>query len=367
MDMLRSCYRTKMKLFRDSAEMYWVRWYWAPPGAETYPHYHKFASLNWSEGERKSPYIGEEDRTNRVWDNGKQVMPVRGLHTCEEKAELIDGSTAAELDDPPRYNSWGVSNCCMETNGGLRFGGSAEITLGSCCPNGHTEKFKVIVEGFMGGIGACESYNGEFILEPIYHCAWGGVGPGIGQYAELWLLADNKFLNIFREGSGTPPLVMKPVGEFDCQGVNVMEHYYPEPISWCGEVGTVIVLPFGMEPPPPPPPPHPCSHCGNNVLVNMVISPEGFDGDLVDLNGECVLSFVGDCRWLGTNSSGKGWELVFNEFEGQWELIGTQSEIFNVHYYGGSFNCGSGGEFGPGFASSEGLTFPEYVSVSATP
>lgn len=79
MDDIRSCYRTKIRPFKDSDIEVTIRWYFADPDAKRFPGWHLFSSLNW-EGEQlpgATPVNpGEVPGAARPWCDGSKPFPI---------------------------------------------------------------------------------------------------------------------------------------------------------------------------------------------------------------------------------------------------------------------------------------------------
>ena len=105
MDLLRSCYSTKMRLVKDDPRTVDITWYWCEPGAQPGP-YTIFASGNYSEIP-DMPWTGpgEVKHAPRAWYDGKNIWGNAGQHVCGTAAQFANG-----LDHWPTPAEW--SWCC---------------------------------------------------------------------------------------------------------------------------------------------------------------------------------------------------------------------------------------------------------------
>lgn len=99
MDWVRSCYTTKMR-FVTGGPTHDVAWYFAPPGAMTFPDRHRFGSLNYSRGEFvDTGDIGEVPSVPRPWRNGSLPAPYDGQRFAGT-ASWFDTGCAGHADLP---------------------------------------------------------------------------------------------------------------------------------------------------------------------------------------------------------------------------------------------------------------------------
>jgi len=68
-DLLRSCYSTRMRLFRDSTEETDIVWYKCEPGVKPLPFHTVFASRNWNAPDKDWIGLGEVPGAPRAWTN----------------------------------------------------------------------------------------------------------------------------------------------------------------------------------------------------------------------------------------------------------------------------------------------------------
>jgi hypothetical protein len=72
MDLLRSCYSTSMRFFRDDPTECDVIWYWCPPDAKPFPGPTVFNSANWDSQKGIDGDLGEVRGAPRPWRSGQQ-------------------------------------------------------------------------------------------------------------------------------------------------------------------------------------------------------------------------------------------------------------------------------------------------------
>jgi hypothetical protein len=110
-DLIRSCYKTKMRLQVNSDDETEVQWFFCLPGAKVYPGYTRFASGNWAMDRFKWPGTGEVLGATRSWVNGKPPKTgLIGQGFCG-KATLIEGGYS--VGDPPLpCRLSGIAKCC---------------------------------------------------------------------------------------------------------------------------------------------------------------------------------------------------------------------------------------------------------------
>jgi hypothetical protein len=106
MDVLRSCYSTKMR-FTNGGPEYDVQWYFCPPGAKVFSGRHSYASLNYQTGRwpTSDTSIGEVVGALRPWRNGSLPAPYDGQRIggtagwfssgCSGHPDLVWGGTPA--------------------------------------------------------------------------------------------------------------------------------------------------------------------------------------------------------------------------------------------------------------------------------
>lgn len=117
MDLLRSCYSTKMRFFADSDQEIDVRWFWADEDAQIFPEHTRFGSGNWADEPFHWNGAGEVLGAPRPWNDGAPIDGLVGDHYCGPLATYQNGGTfpgvpleglangkcacCAPLDEPP--------------------------------------------------------------------------------------------------------------------------------------------------------------------------------------------------------------------------------------------------------------------------
>ena len=93
MDIIRSCYSSFMRPFKDHPEILIPgRWHFCPPGAETVPYFHAFASSNWDpDGVEYDGLLGEVVG-EKPWYRGSRSPRVTGTHWCGSRELWENGS-----------------------------------------------------------------------------------------------------------------------------------------------------------------------------------------------------------------------------------------------------------------------------------
>jgi hypothetical protein len=109
-DFVRSCYTTKA-LFVAGGHESTIRWYFAPDGAQVYPHHHSFASLNWSGGSPATNVVGEIKGKPRPWSNGTTPECACGTSFWGTESQFLKGAKAY-LTDPHGINTCGLPEAC---------------------------------------------------------------------------------------------------------------------------------------------------------------------------------------------------------------------------------------------------------------
>jgi hypothetical protein len=112
MDLLRSCYRSKMRLFSDRPDVLTDgQWFWCPDGAKPIPFMNRFVSQSQDykhlEG---SPAVGEY-RGRGAWLNGACPPQYTGTHFCGEVEAWQNGILYADRPGLP-IGEDGYPSCC---------------------------------------------------------------------------------------------------------------------------------------------------------------------------------------------------------------------------------------------------------------
>lgn len=113
MDLLRSCYETKMRFWQDDAREVKVRWFWCEEKAEVFPAHHRFGSGNWASDRFNWPGVGEVLDAPRLWLSGENPGELFGEKFCGPLRAYEEGALAT---DPPLNASVdGICCCCTCT------------------------------------------------------------------------------------------------------------------------------------------------------------------------------------------------------------------------------------------------------------
>src|SRR6516162_1580304 len=110
-DLLRSCYKTKARFFRDSDELRTIRWYFAPPGAKFFPFPVAINSRNWDSDKTTLLSVGEDPDSKRIYDLGRAPPGVVGLDFSGTEEDFSSGALSTE--DPLQRNADGVPCACL--------------------------------------------------------------------------------------------------------------------------------------------------------------------------------------------------------------------------------------------------------------
>jgi hypothetical protein len=120
MDMIRACYRTRMRFFEDSNLEVPVRWYYTRTGAQPFPHYHRFASGNYSDPQLRTgvvsaldwPGVGEVFGAPRTYCPSFPPGDALGTHFCGSPAKFAGH---AHFDPTANFRRTpdGLALCCL--------------------------------------------------------------------------------------------------------------------------------------------------------------------------------------------------------------------------------------------------------------
>jgi hypothetical protein len=112
MDMVRrgKYYRTKMRLFNDSTEEHWVRWFECEKGASCFPGPTVFNSTRWlNETARPADQgLGELLVGHRPWSDGRNHDELPGTCFLNLESKYLTGLGQADKENPPV-----VPDCCQ--------------------------------------------------------------------------------------------------------------------------------------------------------------------------------------------------------------------------------------------------------------
>lgn len=102
MDMLRSCYRTKMDFGAAPYRAVPVRWFFCDDSALYFPGLHRFASANWT-GDKHLKWHGpgEIQGVRRVWDDGNNANRKLGDHYCGDLKYFQQGLRGETVSPNP--------------------------------------------------------------------------------------------------------------------------------------------------------------------------------------------------------------------------------------------------------------------------
>lgn len=112
MDVLRSCYKSNMRLYHDRPDILTPgRWYFCPPGAKLLPLKHAFASQRWdTKFDLGDPPIGEV-RGSLGWFSGARKPGLTGLHYCGSPEAWLNGIAYAARPGL-EIGPLGIPPCC---------------------------------------------------------------------------------------------------------------------------------------------------------------------------------------------------------------------------------------------------------------
>jgi hypothetical protein len=111
MDILRSCYRSQMRLYPDRPDVLtWGRWHRCPPNAIVAP-LSVFFSRQWEKEDEPDQDLGEVYRSSPPWFSGRSDRRLTGLHYCGTRAWLF-GIPYAERPGLV-LDTTGMPECCQ--------------------------------------------------------------------------------------------------------------------------------------------------------------------------------------------------------------------------------------------------------------
>lgn len=123
-DLVRSCYTTKVKAFTDCDFETEIYWYFCEPGAKPFPEMHRFASLNNASQNLIDTRPGEVLGAPRPWRDGSAPRFALGDHFCGPLEYFVHGQ---KVTAPPLERTrQDVADCCIRIQtggGGLLFDG----------------------------------------------------------------------------------------------------------------------------------------------------------------------------------------------------------------------------------------------------
>lgn len=180
MDVIRTPYRRKARIFKDSDKEVTLSWYFAPQGAKFFPFPHLWGSADWLDKEDEWPRLGEVKDPPRRWAKGGSTLPYLGQCFCGDPEWYRTGVPYSPAPTPPP-----MPECCSQLPqiGAGMGGGSAVVTsgrnlkIGGGSGGGSADvRFGRVTGGAGGGSGAGAALvvagrGGMGLL-------WGGLGPG---------------------------------------------------------------------------------------------------------------------------------------------------------------------------------------------
>jgi hypothetical protein len=126
-DLLRSCYRTKMRFFSDSDIETEVVWYFTEPGAQVLPFYTRFASGNWATERVEWPGVGEVLFAPRPYSKGENPGRYFGERYCGSPQHFAAGQPLPPARPVPVTRSGEPLCCLIDQEFGALGGGSAMV------------------------------------------------------------------------------------------------------------------------------------------------------------------------------------------------------------------------------------------------
>lgn len=111
MDLVRSCYTTKMRFFTDNDLGIPVKWFFAEPDAKVFPAHHLFGSGNWASDKFGWNGPGEVLGAPRKWSNGANPGGLVGDHFCGPLTGFTEGTKFPGI--PLHADLDGICLCCV--------------------------------------------------------------------------------------------------------------------------------------------------------------------------------------------------------------------------------------------------------------
>lgn len=179
MDCVRSCYRSRMALYRDRPDVLTEgRWHFCPPGAKPVPYLHLFGSSNYDPDGRFDPQVGEVGTGSHPWSNGSSNPRLLGQNTCGSAEQWMTGSVFIS-QGTPAVDADGVPLCCLA----LPIMGGGDADGGECLQNWG---FKQEAGGGDGDDGQSRQFSGGY-----QEAIGGDADDGLGlQYTGAYQLGD---------------------------------------------------------------------------------------------------------------------------------------------------------------------------------
>ena len=112
-DLLRHCYKSKMRLWQDDPTETEIRWFRAPPGAKILDGVSVLRSWQtWLRGEENTSGIGEVTGISYPYDKGANPVGYTGQHQCGEK-KVFERGGIHNQDPEIETEANGSAACCQ--------------------------------------------------------------------------------------------------------------------------------------------------------------------------------------------------------------------------------------------------------------
>jgi hypothetical protein len=155
MDVLRSCYKTSMKLWKDREELTPVRWFFCKAGAKVFEPVSSFRSLKtWDRESDRAGMVGEKLGVT-PYDKGANPVGYEGLRHCGSDLSVQEGGVSGR--DPVIVTTGTGDAACCQT----------PPTVGVCLP-GSVQPFRprlpVTMLATIVDRGSCSRFAGAQFL-----------------------------------------------------------------------------------------------------------------------------------------------------------------------------------------------------------
>jgi hypothetical protein len=216
MDLIRSCYRTKMRL-QDGSDPVSVTWMFADKNADFIGVPTPFGSANWNLGEelRFDAYLGEQSGT-RPWSNGQRDAGLVGKRLCFPVDYFRNGTPAGEVIEKSLDRA-GIPLCCEteeDQAGGVWVSGEGEVNPACDCLLDLPDVLQVRFSN-VGGCGVIANFTTATRIPAS--CTWAGVIPAnlgdanftLSFFGTTWQFSIDCFLGpetVQLSGDACPPL-----------------------------------------------------------------------------------------------------------------------------------------------------------------